>query len=217
MISLTPAPDRERGERSELELPNGCGVLLHITSLPSPYGMGDLGPEAFGFAGLLHRTGVKVWQILPLNPTSLASGNSPYFSSSCFASNTLLISPELLLREGLLERGDMNPAPGFPDGKVDFASVVPFRERLLDLAAARFDDRGDLGGFRDFCTTNHSWLEDHALFTALKERFPGISWNRWPAGLRDRQATVMGLCRERLSRLVTREKILQVLVLPAVV
>jgi 4-alpha-glucanotransferase len=211
MISLTPAPDRGRGERSELELPYGCGVLLHITSLPSPYGMGDLGPEAYEFADLLHRTGVKVWQILPLNPTSLASGNSPYYSNSCFASNTLLISPELLFREGLLERGDMNPAPCFPEGEVDFASVVPFREHMLDLAAARFDDRGDLEGFRDFCTTNLSWLEDHALFTALKERFPGISWNRWPAGLRDRQAGVLARCRQRLSGRVTREKILQYL------
>jgi 4-alpha-glucanotransferase len=211
MISLPPAPDRGRGECSELELPFGCGVLLHITSLPSPYGMGDLGPEAFGFVDLLHRTGVNVWQILPLNPTSLASGNSPYYSSSCFASNTLLISPDLLCREGLLERGDMNPAPGFPDGEVEFTSVVPFRERMLDLAAARFYDREDPGGFRDFCTTNRSWLEDHALFTALKERFPGTPWNRWPAGLRDRQVTVLARCRESLADRVNREKILQYL------
>jgi len=211
MIPLTPPPARRLGERGEFALPYGCGILLHVTSLPSPYGMGDLGPEAFGFADLLHHTGERVWQILPLNPTSPASGNSPYYSSSCFGSNTLLISPDLLCRDNLLDRGDITPLPHFPEGEVDFARVVPYREHLLDLAATRFNDRGDLDGFRDFCTSNGSWLEDHALFIALKERFPGISWNRWPAGLRDREGAVLARCRERLGDRLNREKILQYL------
>jgi 4-alpha-glucanotransferase len=209
MISLTPASGHY--QRGEFELPHGCGVLLHITSLPSPYGIGDLGPEAFGFADLLRRTGVKVWQILPLNPTSLGSGNSPYHSSSAFGSNTLLISPAFLFRDGLLERDEMNPASCFPGDEVDFATVTPFREHLLDLAVARFHKLGDTRGYQDFCNANLSWLEDHALFTALKERLPGISWNRWPAGLRDRQAAVLARYREKLVDRVVREKVLQYL------
>jgi 4-alpha-glucanotransferase len=197
--------------RSEHALPHGCGVLLHVTSLPSAYGIGDLGPEAFRFAGLLHRAGVKVWQVLPLNPTSPSSGNSPYYSNSSSGSDTLLISPELLCRDGLLDDSELEKAPCVPEGEVDFSAVAPFREHLLDLAAARFTDRGVPDAYRHFCEVNSSWLEDHALFSALKEQFPDTPWNRWPAGLRDRHPPVLAQYRERLADRITREKILQYL------
>ena len=192
-------------------LPCGCGVLLHVTSLPSPYGIGDLGPEAFRFAGLLHRAGAKVWQVLPLNPTSRFSGSSPYYSSSSFGSNTLLISPELLCRDGLLDESELGSGPCFPEEEVDFSAVVPFREHLLDLATARFTDLGDKSGFKSFCEANSSWLEDHALFSALKEHFPAVPWNRWPVGIRDRHPLVLARYRESLADRITREKVLQYL------
>jgi 4-alpha-glucanotransferase len=197
--------------RSERVLPHGCGVLLHVTSLPSAYGIGDLGPEAFRFAGLLHRAGVKVWQVLPLNPTSPSSGRSPYYSNSSFGSDTLLISPELLCRDGLLDDSELGSGPCFPEGEVNFSAVVLFRKRLLDLAAARFTERGTPDGYRHFCEANRSWLEDHALFSALKEHFPDIPWNRWPAGIRDRHPPVLARYRERLADRITREKVLQYL------
>ncbi len=94
----------------------GSGVLLHITSLPSPYGIGDLGPWAYRFADLLFQAKQKYWQVLPLNPTDPGSGNSPYSSSSAFAGNTLLISPELLLESGFISKDGMIPPPFFSAG-----------------------------------------------------------------------------------------------------
>ncbi|MBP1929045.1 4-alpha-glucanotransferase [Methanolinea mesophila] len=186
-------------------------MLLHITSLPAPFGTGDLGPGAFRFVDLLYRTGVKVWQILPLNPTSLACGNSPYYSNSAFGSNTLLISPELLCTEGFLTRRELDQLPRFPEDEVEFSLVVPARERLLDIAAGRFPDLEDQGGYREFCAANRSWLDDHSLFVALKGLFPGVAWNGWPERIRYRDENTISRCREHLADRVEKEKILQYL------
>ncbi|NVM26866.1 MAG: 4-alpha-glucanotransferase, partial [Desulfobacterales bacterium] len=97
----------------------GSGILLHIISLPSVYGIGDLGPEAYRFADFLAETKQSFWQILPLNPTDPAHGNSPYHSMSAFASNPLLISPELMVRDGLLTTSDVETVPDYPAGRVD--------------------------------------------------------------------------------------------------
>ncbi len=93
----------------------GSGILLHVTSLPSPFGVGDLGPEAYRFIDFLAESGQSYWQVLPLSPTMPVHGNSPYASTSAFAGSTLLISPELLVQEGLLDANDLQSAPQFPE------------------------------------------------------------------------------------------------------
>src|ERR1041385_1944990 len=114
------------------------GVLLHITSLPGPYGIGDLGPSAYGFVDFLVESGQKLWQMLPLTP--LGEGNSPYSSDSAFAGNTLLISPEQLLSEGLIATNDLENYPRFSDGPVDFPAVRRSKEELLRVSHRKNGD-----------------------------------------------------------------------------
>ena len=118
----------------------GSGVLCHITSLPSGYGIGDLGPEAYAFIDFLVASRQKHWQILPLNPTDLGSDNSPYHSYSAFAFNPLLISPDLLIEDGLLDRTDLEPIPDFSNERVEFEKVIPFKKKKLSMAYKRFKD-----------------------------------------------------------------------------
>jgi len=106
------------------------GILLSITSLPSPYGIGDLGPWAYKFVDFLFETKQGFWQVLPLNPTDPAYDNSPYHSISALASNSLLISPELMVQEGLLNKTDIEPLPPFPKGKVDYEAVITYQKTL---------------------------------------------------------------------------------------
>ncbi|MGZ3535601.1 MAG: 4-alpha-glucanotransferase, partial [Thermodesulfobacteriota bacterium] len=106
----------------------GSGILFHITSLPSPYGVGDMGPGAYVFADFLGQTKQSCWQVLPLNPTSPFYGNSPYSSISAFAGNTLLISPDLLLKEGFLSKEDLAPSPLFPEARCDFYEVIRYKD-----------------------------------------------------------------------------------------
>ena len=112
------------------------GILLHPTSLPGPYGIGDLGPTALDFIERLAEAGQRIWQVLPLGPTGF--GDSPYASFSSFAGNELLISPDLLAEEGLLERRYLRAAPAFPSSRVDYGSVIPWKRNLLDSAASAF-------------------------------------------------------------------------------
>ena len=118
-----------------------------MTSLPSRFGIGDLGPEAYRFADSLHRAGQRIWQILPLAPTDTLMGNSPYSSSSAFAGNPLLISPERLVEEGFLKRSDLTGAPRFPQGRVDYRLVAACKEKILSEAWQRFSACG--GSIRD--------------------------------------------------------------------
>src|SRR5512138_1641739 len=108
----------------------GAGILLHPTSLPSPYGIGDLGPAAYRYVDFLAAAGQRYWQVLPLNPTSAAYGNSPYSSSSAFAGNTLLVSPELLRDDGLLSAAALAAPPRFPPHRCDYAAAIPYKEAL---------------------------------------------------------------------------------------
>jgi len=114
------------------------GILLHISSLPSPFGIGDLGPEACKFADFLSESGQSIWQLLPLNPTDPISGNSPYNSSSAFASNPLFISPELLVRDGLLEDGELHSAILPSARRVDYERVMKNKLQLLERSYSRF-------------------------------------------------------------------------------
>ena len=106
----------------------GCGVLLHITSLPSPYGVGDLGAWAYRFADFLAETKQGFWQILPLNPTDPALGNSPYYSPSAFANNTILLSPDLMIQNGLLKKSDIESIPSLLNERVDYRNTTPYKK-----------------------------------------------------------------------------------------
>ena len=187
------------------------GLLLHVTSLPSAYGIGDLGPEAFAWIDRLHDAGQRWWQALPMGPTGY--GNSPYQPLSSFAGNALIISPELLMAEGLLFRGDC-PDP-FPPGPIDYASVISFKERLLGIAWSRFQQsgRGDLRSqYEKFCFAEATWLEDYALFRALKALYKGACYVEWPAELVQRDRSALADAKRELRDEIDRVRFEQFLV-----
>ena len=159
----------------------GSGILLHITSLPSEYGIGDMGPEAYRFADFLCESGQSYWQILPLNPTLNIYGNSPYSSFSSFAGNDLLISPEMLYHKGLLTANDLKDAYKTNKSKVDYESVCQSKNLILDTAFNNFLSEGlNTHEFKKFCELNSGWLDDFSLFVSLKEHFGGVSWKHFP-------------------------------------
>ena len=184
----------------------GSGILLHMTSLSSPFGIGDLGPEAYRFADMLAETKQSFWQILPLTPTNPAYGNSPYQSVSAFAGNPLLISPELLVRDGLLEESDLEDLPTYPEGRVDHAIVATYKDKIFTQAAERFARKSDHYGYREFCFQNVSWLDDFALFQALKSHFSGKIWTEWAPEVRDRQPEALQSLKRELHDKIGRIK-----------
>src|SRR6266478_4209416 len=156
------------------------GILLHPTSLPGPFGIGDLGPEAYAFADFLKTTSQSHWQVLPLGPTGY--GDSPYACYSAFAGNTLIVSPDRLVAAGLLSRDDLKGIPESIDGGVEFEAVHKSKDRILHQAFAalkRESNQNLHDAFREFCGRHASWLEDYALFRALKDTHGGIAWNGW--------------------------------------
>ncbi|MDH4028512.1 MAG: 4-alpha-glucanotransferase, partial [Nitrospirota bacterium] len=190
----------------------GSGILLHITSLPSRFGIGDLGPGAYGFVDFLKEARQGFWQILPLNITSPAYGNSPYSSFSAFAGNPLLISPELMVRDGFLSQSDIRECPVFPVKKVSYTEAAKFKTILFFEAYNRNSGRlAGHAGFRKFCDENSGWLDDYTLFISLKNHFSGAVWNTWPAELRDREKGALEEWKTKLSGEISREKFLQYL------
>ena len=188
------------------------GILLHITSLPSRYGVGDLGPEAYRFVDFLGQTRQRCWQVLPLNPTGPVFGNSPYSSVSAFAGNTLLISPELLIEEGLLSKEDLDPIPPFPEARCEFPKVIRYKDKVLERAYHHFNSRGEgRESFEAFCSEHSPWLEDFALFVVLRKRFHGNVWNEWPRKLRDRDLPSLEDVRKECHPDLEREKFWQYL------
>ena len=188
------------------------GVLLHVTSLPSPYGIGDLGPSALSWVDRLHNAGQGWWQALPLGPTGY--GNSPYQSLSSFAGNGLLISPECLSADGLLNLAD--GASQFSSDRVDYDSVIPLKEKLLDEAWMRFisGERKDLRpAYEEFCATQETWLEDYALFRALKNEFGGSYYLEWPEDLVQRRPSALAKTRRELAKEIDRFRFEQFLLL----
>lgn len=175
-----------------MKLSRNAGILLHITSLPGPYGIGDLGEEGLRFADFLASSGLKLWQILPLNP--IGAGNCPYSSSSAFAGNPLLVDPKELVKEGLIKAGNLPRRAGLASKRVDFPRVIRSRYRLLDLAQRNFkrDPDGDFKKeFNLFCRRNRFWLDDYALFVALKGCYKGAAWFKWPAPLAERMKSAL--------------------------
>lgn len=175
------------------------GILLHPTSLPGRYGIGDLGPSAEAWVDWLAEAGCCLWQVLPLGPTGY--GDSPYQGLSTFAGNPLLVSPERMLEDGLLSAPDLEPVPSFPPNRVDFSAVIRYKARLLDRASAQVTSAKS--GFRqtyeEFCELQAGWLDDYALFMALKREQGGQAWNRWPGELASRNPSALREARPRLA------------------
>lgn len=186
-----------------------CGVLLPILSLPSRFGIGDLGPVAYRFVDFLSSAGQSLWQVLPLNPTDPRHGNSPYHSESAFAFNPLFISPESLMKEGWLDPEDLQGHPSFPLEMVDYPAVVTYKVDLFRKAFRRFQETGPPCGFESFRSEHSWWLDDFALFMALKRRFNGVCWSGWPAPLRDRDPDALREAEGELREEVQWQRFLQ--------
>jgi 4-alpha-glucanotransferase len=184
------------------------GVLLHVTSLPSPYGIGDLGPTALAWLDQLHETGQGWWQALPLGPTGY--GNSPYQSLSSFAGNGLLISPDDLIQEGLLTCDFEQPT--FPLATIDYDAVIPLKHRLLDQAWTEFaaGSRKDLrADYEQFCHDEAHWLEDYALFRALKVKYNNTFYLEWPTDLVLRTPAALAQARQDVGRQIDQVRFAQ--------
>ena len=183
-----------------MSFPRASGILLHPTSLPGRFGIGDLGKEAYQFADFLASTGQHVWQVLPLGPTGY--GNSPYQCLSVFAGNPLLISLERLVEDKFLEPADLDDAPFFPEDRVDYDSVIEFKTPLLKKSFEIFQRKAvpsEREQFEVFCRQNASWLETYSLFMALKEAHGLAAWNTWEEDIRRRQLKSLERWSKRLA------------------
>ncbi|MCO6511243.1 MAG: 4-alpha-glucanotransferase [Aridibacter famidurans] len=193
-----------------MKFPRASGVLLHPTSLPSDFGIGDLGPSAHRFVDLLADARQTYWQILPLGPTGY--GDSPYQCFSAFAGNTNLISPELLLDDGLVGEDDLEEFQELPDNEVDFGAVIESKERLLRTAYRNFAGSDDIslkGNFELFVRESVSWLDDYAVYRAIKKDQGGKEWLKWDVPLRTRKQDAMDAVRLELSDEILTQKFFQ--------
>ncbi len=188
------------------------GILLHITSLPSAFGIGDLGPAAYAFVDLLAASGQRYWQVLPLNPTDPAFGNSPYSSASAFAMEPLLISPDRLVECGYLHEDDIAGYPSLTGTHIDYATVGAAKRAILELAWTRFQQSAHDSRFHDFCREHAVWLNTYVLFVALKRESTGRVWNQWENGLRTRDSEALKAARDRHADALERERFFQFLV-----
>ncbi|MEA3439629.1 MAG: 4-alpha-glucanotransferase [Chloroflexota bacterium] len=186
------------------------GILLHPTSLPGPYGIGEIGPSALRWIDFLHASHCRLWQLLPLGPTGY--GDSPYQCFSAFAGSPYLISLEALLAEDLLHSNDLVEMPSFPEGNVDFGALIPWKLGVLDRAYIRFEHAASKElstEFTMFQSAQGEWLDDFALFMALKEAHGGAPWSSWEAPLRNRQPTAIKAATEEYAVAIQRQKFYQ--------
>lgn len=193
-----------------MKFERSSGILLHPTSLPGLYGIGDLGPQAHRWIDFLRGAGCGLWQVLPLGPTGY--GDSPYQSFSAFAGNPYLISPEVLLKEGLLHSNDLAEIPKFPSKRVDFGKLIPWKIGVLDRAFIQFqlnDFRQLRSEFQEFKVKHSYWLDDFCLFMALKEAYGGGSWVNWPHPLLNREPDALKQAREIYSADIQRQEFRQ--------
>ncbi len=196
-----------------MNLPRCAGILLHPTSLPSAFGIGDFGPQAFRFVDQLKEAGQSIWQVLPLGP--VGAGDSPYQSYSAFAGEPLLISPQLLLQDGLLCDADLKTAPSFDTERAEYQKVRDWKFPLLDKAFAVFQKKRTperLHVFKQFCADHASWLDDYAVFVALRRQFGYDKiWTQWDKDLVRRNPSALANAREKLSNQIECEKFWQFL------
>jgi 4-alpha-glucanotransferase len=186
-----------------------AGILLHPTSLPGKFGIGDLGSEAFNFINFLEHSGQKLWQVLPLGPTGY--GDSPYQCFSAFAGNPLLISPEKLYEDGFLAKEEIDNAPESNPHKVDFGKIINYKKELFLKAfnAFRINPNGLKEEFENFSGEQSDWLEDYSFFMALKDFHSGAPWNKWEKSLVERKQKVMKEWREKLYDQMLYQKFIQ--------
>lgn len=193
-----------------MPFPRSSGILLHPTSFPSRYGIGDLGDSAYRFVEFLQRSGQQFWQVLPLGPTG--HGNSPYMCFSSMAGNPLLISPDRLYHEGWLTDEDLANLPDFPAERVEYDRVIETKMPLLLKAAQRFKEHATVEQrmeFDAFCASRAFWLNDYALFMALKQAQGGMSWHQWNEAIASRDSEALTEWRLKLSEEIFQHKYLQ--------
>ena len=186
------------------------GVLLHPTSLPGRYGIGDLGGEAYRFVDFLAKTGQSVWQVLPLGPTGY--GNSPYMCFSAFAGNPLLISLEDLVKKKLLDKSDIDSPPSFSNIRVDYMRVSRYKMPLLRKSFINFKNKHTVALYEDYQSIirqNASWLEDYALFMSLKRENNNLSWPDWDERITHRESISIAEWKDRLDEDIQFHKYLQ--------
>lgn len=193
-----------------MPFPRSSGVLLHPTSLPSRFGIGDLGSGAKQFIDFLHSSLQQYWQVLPLGPTGF--GNSPYMCYSAMAGNPLLISPEKLVTDGLLSKDNLHDIPDFSPYRVDYDRVIEFKANLFKNACKNFisgataEQKAD---FEEFCHSKAYWLDDFALFMALKDAHGGDSWYAWSPELMQREPTALSRAQSELAETIFYHKFIQ--------
>ena len=195
-----------------MSFPRGSGILLHPTSLPGRFAIGDLGPASYRFADFLIDSGQSLWQVLPLGPTGY--GDSPYACYSAFAGNTLLISPEKLLADGLLSQSELEEVSPVFDEKVDFGRAHDLKDDLLAKAFAHYQRTTDnefRSEFETFAEQHTSWLDAYALFSALKTEHGGKPWHEWERSLVRREASAIDRARSRLHDQIESHKFAQFL------
>ncbi|HLF26178.1 MAG TPA: 4-alpha-glucanotransferase [Anaerolineae bacterium] len=195
-----------------MRFPRSSGLLLHPTSLPGRYGIGDLGAAAYRFVDFLVSAKQRLWQVLPLGPTGY--GDSPYQCFSAFAGNPLLISPDRLVEDGLLIKEDVHEAPNFPAHTVDYGEVIYYKRDLLNRATQRFRSgarQALAADFEAFSREQAAWLEDFALFMALKDAHGGAMWSTWQPDIARRKPEALRAWREKLADSIFAHKFFQFL------
>lgn len=194
-----------------MSFPRSSGIILHPTSLPGPYGIGELGPEAHRFADFLRDAGQKIWQVLPLGPTGY--GDSPYQCFSAFAGSPLLLSLDQLVERGYLKQKDLEDRPLFPADHVDFQRVIawklPLLKKAYDNFAVRQAPNADREVYEAYYQKNAWWLDDFALFMALKQVHNYVSWTQWEPKYAQRAPAAMEQARRDLRQEIEQQKFIQ--------
>jgi len=195
-----------------MQFERSAGILLHPTSLPSKFGIGDLGNDAYKFVDFLSNAKQKLWQILPLGPTSF--GDSPYQCLSAFAGNPLLISFEKLIEDKICSEKILQDMPDFPEDKVNYGDVIEYKFETLQLIYEEFKTTKSeelKKSFLEFCENEKSWLEDYALFIALKDYYEGKPWNEWEKEISQRKNTAVKHFKNLLKDEIEFHKFIQFL------
>jgi 4-alpha-glucanotransferase len=193
-----------------MKFPRSSGILLHPTSLPGPYGIGELGPQAHAFADFLRDAGQRIWQVLPLGPTGY--GDSPYQCFSAFAGNPLLISMDELAARGYVETMDLADAPDFTEENVDYGAVIDWKLPLLRKGWEEFEENAgteNRAEFESFRQRHASWLDEFALFMALKEAHAQVIWTEWEPKLALREPAALERARRDLHDQIECNKFIQ--------
>jgi len=193
-----------------MKMKRSSGIILHPTSLPGPDGIGDLGPETFRWIDFLAESGCSLWQVLPLGPTGY--GDSPYQCFSAFAGNPYLISPTMLLDDGLLGFEHLSKRPGFDPEVINFSEMMVWKNTLFEIAFKRFLKSGRknlISEYHKFLSSQSYWLDDFSLFMAIKKIEGGIAWKDWPSNLRMKEPKALKVFLQEYKTSVEYQRFLQ--------